>query len=170
MPDPTPKKKVVVKVLKKIDPKKNEADKETSSSNRFELTKDYVNAKDKMQSNANTSAGKSYTEKNQGITLSKESLEAKPEPFKRKVITAGGSTGTTRIMSSDGKSVKYEGRSNMQATKDALSKNDSQTKDTNSRRESNSNYYNINSGAKKDLDTKDKETLVRNSKAIFTKK
>ena len=58
----------------------------------------------------------------------------------------------------------------MQSTKDALRQNDSQTKDTNIRRENNSNYYNVNSGAKKELDKKDKETLLRNAKAVITKK
>jgi hypothetical protein len=72
----------------------------------------------------------------------------------------GGDNGTTRI-TDDGNAVKYEGRSNMKATQDALRENKSQSKDTNSRRESNANYYNVNSGAKKNLDN-DKATLLKN--------
>jgi hypothetical protein len=58
-------------------------------------------------------------------------MAAKPKMFKRKVITSGGDNGTTRIMSDDGNAVKYEGRSNMKATQDALRENKSQSKDTN---------------------------------------
>lgn len=166
MPDP---KKTMVKVLKKSN-SENVKEEPTSLENRFELTKRYSDAKDKMNDNANSASGKAFSEKAQGIAIDKNNLSAKPKMFKRKVITSGNENGTTRILSSDGKSVKYEGRSNMQATKDALSKNESQTADTNARRNSNSNYYNVNSGAKTDLDKKDKETLVRNSKAIITKK
>jgi hypothetical protein len=51
--------------------------------------------------------------------------------FKRS-NTSGGDNGTTRIMSDDG-NAKYEGRSNMKTTQDALRENKSQSKDTNSR-------------------------------------
>jgi hypothetical protein len=168
MPDP---KKIMVKVPKKVDPEKKEkkegvVDKESASENKIELTKQYVDAKKDMSKNLDSAKGKSYTEKSQGIKIKNDDMAAKPTMFKRKVITRGGEDGTTTILSSDGKSVKYEGRSNMDATKKALSLNDSQTKDTNDRRDKNANYYNVNSGAKKDLDDKDKETLVRNSKAV----
>jgi hypothetical protein len=154
MPDP---KKILVKVPKKVDPEK----KETASENRIELTKDYSDAQTKMEKNLKSDEGKSYTEKAQGISIDKESMAAKPKMFKRKVITSGGDNGTTRIMSDDGNAVKYEGRSNMKATQDALRENKSQSKDTNSRRESNANYYNVNSGAKKNLDNDDKATLLK---------
>jgi hypothetical protein len=53
-------------------------------------------------------------------------------------------------MSDDGNAVKYEGRSNMKATQDALRENKSQSKIL-THVESNANYYNVNSGAKKNL-------------------
>jgi hypothetical protein len=59
-------------------------------------------------------------------------------------------------MSDDGNAVE-SGRSNMKTTQDALRENKSQS-NTNSRRESNANYYNVNSGAKKNLDNDDKAT------------
>jgi hypothetical protein len=40
------------------------------------------------------------------------------------------------------------------------------TKFTNTNRESNSNYYNMNSGAKQNRDKEDDKTLVRNLKAV----
>jgi hypothetical protein len=52
---------------------------------------------------------------------------------------------------------------------DALRENKSQSKDTNSRRESNANYYNVNSGAKKNLDN-DKATLLKTVKAVKNKR
>ena len=166
-----PDKKILVKVPKKSNPAKEEAkkgvyDKEASAENKIELTKQYSDAQDSMKKNLESDKGKSLTEKSQGVSINKDSMEAKPKVFKRKIVKAGGENGTTRIMSSDGKTVKYEGRSNMQATKDAVKQNEKQTADTNARRSSNANYYNVNSGAKTDLSEKDKETLVRNSKAV----
>lgn len=160
-------KKTMVKVPKKAtEEKSKESYKETASESRLELTKQYTDSKEKMEKNLESDSGKNVTEKAQGITIDKETMAAKPKVFKRKVIAAGGENGVTKIMASDGKTVKYEGRTNMKATQDALKENDSQSKDTNARRENNANYYNINSGAKKELDPKDKETLVRNSKAV----
>ena len=96
-------------------------------------------------------------------------MAAKPIYFKRKVIKTGGENGMTKILSEDGKSVKYEGRSNMKNTIDALNQNEKQEKDTNSRREYNSNYFNVSSGAKKDLDDKDKASLIKSGKAVLKK-
>jgi hypothetical protein len=168
MTDP---KKIMVKVPKKVDPEKKEkkegiVDKESAAENKIELTKQYVDAKAGMAKNLDSDKGKSYTEKAQGIKINSDNMAAKPTMFKRKVITRGGDDGTTTILSSDGKSVKYEGRSNMDATKKALKENDSQTKSTNNSRNSNSNFYNVNSGAKKELDNKDKKTLVDLHKAV----
>jgi hypothetical protein len=168
MPDP---KKILVKVLKKTDPEKSEKekgvkDKESASENKMELTKHYSDSQKKMQNAADSPDKKKVAESAQGISIDNKSLSAKPKLFKRKIISSGGENGSTRIMSSDGKTVKYEGRTNMQATKDAIKNNSKDEKYTNARRESNSNYYNVNSGAKKDLDKEDKETLVRNLKAV----
>lgn len=158
-------KKIMVKIPKKAKEEK-EAYKDEASGSRFELTKEYTDSKERMKKNLESSEGKSFTEKTQGISIDKEKMSAKPVMFKRKVIKSGDESGMTRIMSSDGKTVKYEGRTNMKATQDALRENESQSKDTNVRRESNANYYNINTGAKEKLSEKDKDVLARNLKAV----
>jgi hypothetical protein len=53
-------------------------------------------------------------QKRQGISINKNSL-AKPKSL-RKIIKFG-EDGSTRIMSADGKTVKYEGRNQSQSTK-----------------------------------------------------
>jgi hypothetical protein len=164
-------KKMMVKVLKKVDPEKKEKekgidDKETASENRIELTKLYTDGQKEMQNSANKPKSKEVTEKAQGISINKDSLAAKPKVFKRKIIKFGGEDGSTRIMSADGKTVKYEGRNQSQSTKDALINNSKDEKFTNANRESNSNHYNINSGAKQNRDKEDDKTLVRNLKAV----
>lgn len=171
MPDP---KKIIVKIPKKGDPEKEEkkkgiSDKESASENKIELTKQYTDSKKKMETNLNSDKGKSFTEKAQGISIDKEKMSAKPIMIKRKIIKSGGDNGTTKILSEDGKTVKYEGRSNMSATKEALRQNSNKDQDSNSRRENNSNYYNVNSGAKTNLDKEDKESLVKIGKAVAIK-
>jgi hypothetical protein len=156
-------KKTMVKVKKSM---LTDKEIENASENKIEKTRDFTEAKEKMQKNANSASGKQMTENMAGININSQSMKADAKEFNRDVIKFGGENGSTRIMSSDGNSVKYEGRSNMQATKDALALNQSQTKDTNARRDYNANNYNVQSGAKKDLDNKDKKVLVKLSKAV----
>jgi hypothetical protein len=169
-------KKMMVKVLKKVDPEKKEKekginDKESASENKVELTQQYTNARKNMQNAANKPMVKSGIEDKQGISINENSLSSKPKVFKRKIIKFGSEErGSTRIMSEDGKSVKYEGRNNMQSTKDALLNNSKDEKHINSTRKESSNYYNVNSGAKKDRTEADNETLIRNLKAKQVKK
>jgi hypothetical protein len=65
-------------------------------------------------------------------------------------------------MSDDGNAVKYEGRSNMKATQDALRENRDQKILTHVE----SNASNVNSGAKKNLDNDDKATLLKKRKTV----
>lgn len=134
----------------------------------IELTNKYTDSKKKMEENVAKKASTSGTmyDKNQGISVDKESMKATPKKFLRKVIKSGGENGLTKILSDDGKTVKYQGRSNMKATKDALKNNAKQSSDTNERREYNANFYNISSGAKKDLDKEDKDKLVGTLSAV----
>lgn len=171
---PDPKKKVLVKVVKAkkaeaTEAKKGISDKETIAENKIELTKKYTDSRDNMEKNLESNTGKNFTEKAQGISIDKEKMAAKPIIVKRKIIKSGGENGTTKILSEDGKTVKYEGRSNMSATKEALREIENKDQDTNNRRENNSNYYNISSGAKKDLDREDSGRLVKIGKAIAKK-
>jgi hypothetical protein len=57
--------------------------------------------------------------KAQGISINKDSLAAKPKVLSENNQICG-EDGSTRIMSADGKTVKYEGRNQSQSTKDAL--------------------------------------------------
>lgn len=155
-----------------IDPKtgkeKKMMVKKTASNKDYdiELTKKYADTKVKMEANvAKKPQGEVY-DKDQGINIDKASMKATPKKFLRKVIKTGDSNGMTKIISDDGKTVKYEGRSNMKATKDALSANEKHSTDTNSRRESNANFWNISTGAKKDLDKDDKDRLVNIRNAV----
>lgn len=131
-----------------------------------ELTKKFSDTKEKMEEKISKNRSNMVEDKIQGININKTELKAAPKKFLRKVIKSGGETGMTKILSDDGKTVKYEGRSNMKATKDALIQNEKQSADTNERREKNSNFYNVSSGAKKDLTKEDKEGLVRIGSAV----
>lgn len=157
MPDP---KKIMVKVPVR---------KKSDSDGQIELTKKYTESIDDVQKNIASDKNKSVVEKTQGIIIDKDKMSAKPVMVKRKIIKTGGETGTTKILSEDGKTVKYEGRSNMSSTKEALRKEENKDKDTNSRRDNNSNYFNISSGAKPELDEKDKDRLVKIGKAVLKK-
>lgn len=168
MPDPA--KKIMVKIPKVKDIEDEEAKKgikdvETAAENKLELTEKYSEAKEDMKKNLEKSPTDVKDDKTQGISIEKSTMKATPKVFVRKVIKSGDENGSTKILSDDGKKVVYEGRNGMKATEDALKKNDSKTKDTNSRRENNSNYYNVNSGAKEVLNTEDKNTLVKLGKA-----
>lgn len=133
----------------------------------IELTNQYNNSIAKMADNLEDTKEDIKEDKMQGIDVKKEGMEASPKVFVRKVITNGDKNGTTKILSEDGKKVIYEGRSNMKATEQALLKNAKEVDDTNERRENNANFYNVNSGAKKDLTIQDKKTLVKLGKAVI---
>jgi hypothetical protein len=159
-------KKTMVKVKKSMLTDEEIA---AAKSNRIEKTGAFTIQQKKMQANADTKDGKKYTENAQGIKINSNSLKADATEFSRKTIKFGDDyDGTTRIMSSDGKSVRYEGRNYTKATKDAIVANDKEIKDINSKRDYNANNYNRQSGAKKDLNDKDKESLVKLSKAVRT--
>lgn len=164
MPDP---KKIMVKVP--IKKSALASSKKDNSSSDIELTKKYTESIDEVKKNIDTEKGKSFVEKTEGISIDRDKMAAKPVMIKRKIIKTGGENGTTRILSADGKTVKYEGRSNMASTKEALRSNENKDKDTNNRRDVNSNYFNISTGAKPELDEKDKASLLRNGKAILKK-
>jgi len=165
---PDPKKKIMVKVPKKgsAEAKEGIIDLENDTENKLELTKKYDDGKEAIKKNVMSTPGNTKEDNVQGISIKKEEMKATPKIFVRKVIKSGGDNGTTKILSSDGKSVKYEGRSNMKATQDAVTLNDSQTKDTNNRREYNANNYNVQSGAKKKLTVNDVQSLVGLGKAV----
>ena len=165
-------KKTLEKVIKKgaeeKEAKKGINDKETDAENSLELTPKYDKAKENMKKNLEATSTNAKEDKVQGISINKKDMKADPKTFVRKVIKSGGENGTTKILSDDGKSVKFEGRSNMKSTQDAMKQNEKQTTDTNSRREYNANNYNRQSGAKENLDSKDKESLVSLGKAKKT--
>lgn len=160
-----------VKILKKGKEEEKTTGKSETKSNasNFELTKRYSDQQDKMIDVVSNPEKKKAIEKPQGISINKSNLEAKPIMFKRKIVRTEGPGGTTKIIGTDGKTVKYEGANNMKATEDALAKNKKEEDDTNKRRGYNSNFYNVNSGAKKDLDDKDKEALIEVNKAVVKK-
>jgi len=158
-------KKVISKGAEVKEAKKGVADKETEPENALELTPKYDKAKENMKKNLEATSEDTKEDKVQGISINKKDMKATPKTFVRKVIKSGGENGTTKILSDDGKSVKFEGRSNMKATQDAVKQNESQTTDTNSRREYNANNYNRQSGSKENLDSKDKESLIGLGKA-----
>jgi hypothetical protein len=152
-----------------IDPVKKDAPKKimvkkttTVVDDGFGVTQKYMDTQKNMEKSVakKASSDGTYHDKTQGITIEKESMKATPKKFLRKIIKTGDDRGMTKIMSDDGKSVKYVGRSNMTATKTALRENKSQSADTNARRENNANFYNVSSGAKKDLSEEDKNRLV----------
>jgi hypothetical protein len=63
---------------------------------------------------------KSKNEKStRNLYINKDSLAAKPKVLSENNQICG-EDGSTRIMSADGKTVKYEGRNQSQSTKDAL--------------------------------------------------
>lgn len=168
---PDTKKKVLVRVAKKANPEKTEAasgiyDLENDSENKLELTKKYEDGVKAMKKNVESTPSDTKEDKVQGISIKKDEMKATPKIFVRRVIKSGGDNGTTKILSEDGKSVKYEGRSNLKATQDAEALNNSQTKDTNNRRGYNANNYNVQSGAKTKLTSNDVESLVGLRKAV----
>lgn len=164
MPDP---KKTMVKVPVK---KATEASyKKEAPKAEIELTKKYTESIDDVKKNIDSDKGKSFVEKTEGIAIDKENMSAKPIIVKRKIIKTGGENGMTKILSTDGKTVKYEGRSNMSSTKKALQENESKDNDTNGRRDNNATYFNISTGAKSNLNEKDKERLVKIGKAVLKK-
>lgn len=172
MPD-TKKKKVLVKVSKKsVEAKEAEAgiiDLESTAENKLELTQKYSKGKEDYKKNLQSTIGNTKEDKEQGISINKNEMKATPKIFVRKVIKSGGDNGTTKILSEDGKSVNYEGRSNMKATQDAVTKNEKQTTDINSRREYNANNYDVQSGAKKKVTESDVDSLVGLGKAVRKK-
>ena len=165
-------KKTLEKVIKKgaeeKEAEKGIDDKETEAENALELTPKYDKAKANMKKNLEATSGDTKEDKVQGIIIDKKDMKATPKVFVRKVIKSGGENGTTKILSDDGKSVKFEGRSNMKATQDAVKQNEKQSTDTNSRREYNANNYNVQSGAKTNRSANDKESLVSLGKAKKT--
>ena len=132
----------------------------------IELTKRYSDNQEKMADNVSKKQGSIVEDKIQGINIDKSELKSAPKKFLRKVVKTGGENGMTKIISEDGKTVKYEGRNYLKSTSDALKKNEKETNDTNKRRENNSNFYNVSSGAKKDLEKEDKDRLVKLGSAV----
>lgn len=152
MPDP------VKKTFVKVDKRKKDS-KEVGVQG-IELTPRYDIVKKKINKNLASSKKEKLEDKAQGFEVSKSTSVAKPKSFERTTESIGDkNTGKTIIRGQDGSKI-YEGRTNMKATEDALKANEKHVANTNTDREKNANFYNVEAGSKRDLNEKDKNTLV----------
>ena len=130
-------------------------------------TKDYVDSKKKylVQLKKQPSKDNKVVDEKQGIIVNKETGDSAPIPMKRKIIVTGKGMGSsTTILSTDGKKVIFKGRTTDRSTKDAIDKSNKDEKYGNKAREENANFMKINTGNKKDLDSKDLSILKDLSK------
>jgi len=108
---------------------------------------------------------KKLTNENQGradIKINPTTSEASANKFKRNVVEEGG---MTRILGSGGQT--YYGRTGSKETMSAIKKSEAKVSDVNTRRETNANFWNVNSGAKPttEFTQKDKEIALNLGKA-----
>ncbi len=148
-----PSKKVMVKVKKPLDIEKTK---------RFDEGKKLMKeALDRVEPK------KDVVEDNvQGISIDKKTATATPKVFVRTVKKEGNEKGYTEITGNSGERV-FRGKTSEKATKDAVTQAQKQTDNTNEDRTKNANFYNTNSGSKKELDEQDKKNLVKLNKAKF---
>lgn len=132
----------------------------------IELTEKFATGHEAMSKNIASKKVDVYKDADQGISVDSKSLEAKPKVFKRRVVSYGGPTGTTRIIGDDDKTILYEGRTRDKATGEALRQSKNKSADVNNRREANANLFNVDSAAKSDLTDKDKMSLIARRKAV----
>ncbi len=151
----------------KIEKKKMVKKPFENSSLDIELTPSYNSGVNNIKKNYEKSSEDVKEDTVQGISVESKTLKSTPKTFVRKVITSGDENGTTKILSSDGSKTIYEGRTRLKDTKEALEKNRKEVEDTQERREFNSNFFNVNSGSKQNLNDKDKKILVKIGKAVI---
>ena len=146
-------KKVTVKVKKALDIEK---------TRKFDTgVKSYKDALNKVEPIKDV-----VVDNVQGMTIDKTTSTAKPIVFVRSLKKTGNENGYTEITGNSGERV-FRGKSSEKATKDAVVKEEKHLANTTADRAKNANNYNVNSGSKKDLDNKDKATLVGLNKAVL---
>jgi len=135
--------------------------KETAVKSDYAVTKKYKRVVKEVKKNVESkNPGEKETEDSvQGLIINKEKVSATAKKFKRKVVKTDGYNGITRIIGDDGKTVVYEGKNTSASTKKALADSEKHENDTNQRRDKNEKFFNLTSGAKKDLTITDFEKL-----------
>ncbi len=131
----------------------------------IEKTKLFTEAQKKMETAASTKATSIGSP--QGITINPATSEAKPNIKATKTINYPNKT--TGVFSSDGSKELYRGRTGSKETTNFLKSSANKIAYENEGAVKNANFYNVASGAKKDLTTEDKQTLVKLGKAIIKK-
>lgn len=131
----------------------------------YELTKKYTRTVKRLKEVADKeNIGKdTFEDTSQGFNVEKKTNSAEPKKFKRKVIKTDS---RTKIISDDGKTTLYNGDNDDAATEKALTDNERNNQYTNRVRGENADYYNLTSGAKKNLSNKDLSILEKSGKAI----
>lgn len=109
---------------------------------------------------------KKLVNENQGrsdINVNPSTAEASAKPFERKIVNEP--YGMTRIIGSGGQT--FYGRTDSKETKDAINASNKKVEETNMRRKTNENFWNVNAGVKSSSQytEKDKEMLVGLGKA-----
>ncbi len=135
--------------------------KEAAAKSDYAVTKKYKRVVKEIKKNVESkSPGEKETQDAvQGLVINKEKVSATAKKFKRTVVKTDGYNGITRIIGDDGKTVVYEGKNTSASTEKALSENKKHENDTNERRDKNEKFFNLTSGAKKDLSIRDFEKL-----------
>ena len=131
----------------------------------IEKTKAFTEAKTNMEVAAASKGGSIGSA--QGITINPATSEAKPNIKSTKTINYPNKT--TGVFSADGSKELYRGRTDSKETKGFLKSSANKIAYENEGATKNANFYNVNSGAKADLTTEDKQTLVKLGKAIIKK-
>jgi hypothetical protein len=143
----------------------NEPQKPTNitASTKIETTPKYASDAENYQNNLVT--------RNQGrndIGINLATAEASAKKFERKVVNEPD--GMTRIIGEGGQT--FYGRTSSKETKSAINASNKKVEETNMRRQSNANHWNVNAGVKPvaEFTQRDKEMVVNMGKAKVASK